>query len=63
MRLYMTTWEKKWRESLRSQHILPGSKVGTMALTVANMLVGGRLQVYADRVPFNVALRAAVCAG
>jgi hypothetical protein len=60
MRPYMGAWTQRWRSALRSQHILPGSKLGIMMLTVANLLTGGSMQIYTSQAPFDAALRLAI---
>jgi hypothetical protein len=61
MRAHLDEWSNRWYSAICSQHVLllAPSKVTSMAVTVSNMLLGGRLQIHSHRASFEAALRAA----
>jgi hypothetical protein len=61
VRSHMQAWDARWGGAIRSIHVLlpSRSKVVAMAVTVASMLLGRRMQTYTQRAAFDAALRAA----
>jgi hypothetical protein len=62
VRTHMQAWQKRQRSALRSSQVLlpPGNKLLAMALSVANMAVGGFVKIHTKRATFDSALRAAI---
>jgi hypothetical protein len=62
VRTHMQAWQKRQRSALRSSQVLfpPGNKLLAMAISVANMAIGGFLKIHTKRATFDLALRAAI---
>jgi hypothetical protein len=62
VRTHVQAWQKRQRSALRSSHVLfaPGNKLLAMAVSVANMVIGGFLKIHTKRATFDDALRAAI---
>ena len=55
----LTDWSGSKGDRLRAIHILTRSKVVAMGAAVANLMLGGNVKMYADRVQFEAAFTAA----
>lgn len=62
VRTHVQAWQKRQRSAIRSSHVLfaPGNKLLAMAVSVANMVVGGFLKIHTKRATFDAALRDAI---
>jgi len=58
LRVQITDWTRARPELAKNCHILVGSKLIAMGLSVANMLLGGVMDVRSDRAAFERALTA-----
>jgi len=56
LRVKLTEWHKAHEDRMERTHILVGSRLLAMGVSVANLVMGGRLDVYASRREFEAQL-------
>ncbi len=62
VRTRLTAWSREHREQIRDFHILTGSRLVAMGVTVANLALGGHIVVHLRRSDFDLALKRAMSA-
>jgi hypothetical protein len=60
VRARLTAWSRANRAVIKEFHILTGSRIVAMGVTVANIALGGQIVVHLRRVDFERALKRAI---